>query len=142
MYEIIIELCERKSYNRAIKLLRKKIGNRRLDNFIKYIQQQKSLKSKSKLSFEVSNLSKLPIFSFYLQFQINIDEQDSKSRFIKTEAVKKTRKRKHESSVKRKKNVPVEFIQHIMSLGFDENDAPRLYEEKENWLSISSGGQG
>ena len=69
-----------------------------------------------------------------------MDEEDSKARIIKTETTKKTRKRKLESSVRQKRNVPVEFIQHILSLGFDEINAPRLYEEKENWLSISSGG--
>ena len=37
--------------------------------------------------------------------------------------------------------VPEEFIQHIVSLGFNENDAPRLYEEKDNWMGISTDGK-
>ena len=28
-----------------------------------------------------------------------------------------------------------------MSLGFNEDDAPRLYEEKDNWMGISTGGK-
>ena len=55
MNNIPMELCERKSYKRTIKLLGGKFRKRRLDSFIKYIQQQKNCpKSKCKLSFEVS----------------------------------------------------------------------------------------
>ena len=28
-----------------------------------------------------------------------------------------------------------------MTLGFNEDDADRLYEEKDNWMSISGGGK-
>ena len=40
-----------------------------------------------------------------------------------------------------KKEVPKEFIAHIVKLGFDAKDAPRLYKTKHDWLGMSSGGR-
>ena len=37
--------------------------------------------------------------------------------------------------------VPSKFIKHILSLGFEESDAPRLYEQKDDWMGVSSGGK-
>ena len=58
---------------------------------------------------------------------------------------KKTKKRKLENYgpnlVKKKKKLPSEFIEHILSLGFNRDDADRLYEEKDNWTGVSSGGK-
>ena len=31
-------------------------------------------------------------------------------------------------------------MDHILSLGFNKEDAPRLFEQKEDWMGISSGG--
>ena len=45
------------------------------------------------------------------------------------------------SSHKPKKKLPSEFIEHILSLGFNKTDADRLYEEKDSWMSISTGGK-
>jgi len=40
-----------------------------------------------------------------------------------------------------KKEVPKEFIEHIVKLGFDAKDAMLLYESKDDWLGMSSGGR-
>merc|ERR1711933_173921 len=73
------------------------------------------------------------------------DEEDSKVVVVKSDLNKKTKKRKLENvkphETKKKKKVPTEFIEHILSLGFNEDDAPRLYEDKSNWTGISSGGK-
>ena len=42
----------------------------------------------------------------------------------------------------RKKPIPNDFIAHIVKLGFDAKDANRLYESKDDWLGMSSGGKG
>ena len=41
-----------------------------------------------------------------------------------------------------KKNVKVstEFMNHILSLGFNEEDASRLYDQKDDWMGVSTGG--
>ena len=44
-------------------------------------------------------------------------------------------------SREKKVNIPSKFIKHILSLGFDQADASRLYEQKDDWLGISSGGK-
>ena len=63
MNSVPIELCERKSYYQAMKLLKKEVRKsgppKRLDNFIKFIKRAKNEgkkvgKPKFKLSFEVS----------------------------------------------------------------------------------------
>lgn len=38
-----------------------------------------------------------------------------------------------------KKNIPPSFMNHILSLGFNENDALVLYENKEDWMGLTSG---
>ena len=57
----------------------------------------------------------------------------------------KTKKRKLEDfephKTRKKKKVPTEFIEHILSLGFNEDDAPTLYEDKDSWMGISTGGK-
>ena len=54
-------------------------------------------------------------------------------------------KRKFENflshGAKKKKTVPAEFIKHVLDLGFNEEDAPRLYEDKDNWTGVSTGGK-
>ena len=40
-----------------------------------------------------------------------------------------------------KKVISSKFISHIVNLGFDEKDAAKLYETKEDWLGMSSGGR-
>ena len=58
---------------------------------------------------------------------------------------KKTKKRKLEDYeprlIKKKKKLPSEFIEHILSLGFNKTDADRLYEEKDSWMGVSTGGK-
>ena len=36
--------------------------------------------------------------------------------------------------------IPSKFVNHILSLGFNKEDAPRLYEYKDDWIGINSGG--
>ena len=45
-----------------------------------------------------------------------------------------------QTKLKKKVKVPNEFIRHILSLGFNEKDSPLLYEHKDDWLGINSGG--
>ena len=42
---------------------------------------------------------------------------------------------------KKKVKIPAEFINHIVSLGFNKEEAERLYDQKEYWLGINSGGK-
>ena len=65
MNDILIELCERKSYEKTKKMLEKAKGKcgmlQRLDNFIKSLKEasgkeEENAKPKSKLSFDVSKL--------------------------------------------------------------------------------------
>ena len=41
---------------------------------------------------------------------------------------------------KKKVKVSTEFMNHILSLGFNEEDASRLYDQKDEWMGISTGG--
>lgn len=43
------------------------------------------------------------------------------------------------SEVKRVKKIPTAFIDHIRSLGFTETDADVLYENKDDWMGMSTG---
>ena len=81
-----------------------------------------------------------------VKIKINIDdEEDSKVRAVQVDQKIHFKKRKRESlsfeKTKRKKKIPTEFIQHILSLGFSEKDADRLYQEKDNWSAVSTGGR-
>ena len=56
----------------------------------------------------------------------------------------KIRKRKREDQSKDdtlKVKIPKKFIKHISSLGFNEEDAERLYEQKDDWMGINTGGK-
>ena len=50
-------------------------------------------------------------------------------------------KSKKEKKKRAAKKVPKEFIAHIVKLGFDEKHAPQLYETKDDWLGMKSGGR-
>ena len=39
----------------------------------------------------------------------------------------------------KKEVIPKAFIDHIKSLGFMENDAPVLYQNKDDWMGLSTG---
>ena len=47
-------------------------------------------------------------------------------------------KRKSKATEKEAKvtKVPKKFIKHILNLGFDEKDAPLLYENKDDWVGV------
>ena len=47
-------------------------------------------------------------------------------------------KRAKKSKVKNEV-IPKAFIDHIKSLGFMENDAPVLYQNKDDWMGLSTG---
>ena len=45
------------------------------------------------------------------------------------------------ASEEKKVKIPSEFIEHILTLGFDKNDAKRLYDQRDDWLGVHTGGQ-
>ena len=47
----------------------------------------------------------------------------------------------NQNATKKKVKVPSEFITHISSLGFGKEDASRLYNQKDDWMGISTGGK-
>ena len=72
-----------------------------------------------------------PKFTF---FQISFDEDvhiRSKTDIPLHVAKKRPR------AEKQQKKVPSKFIQHIVGLGFDEKDAPRLYANKKDWTGVA-----
>ena len=48
---------------------------------------------------------------------------------------------KNENDKQDKPKLSKKFIDHIVELGFDAKDAARLYENKDDWLGMSSGGK-
>ena len=59
---------------------------------------------------------------------------------VSTETYVKKRIGKKIVKKEAEKKIPKKFIAHIVELGFDAKDASRLYENKDDWLGISSGG--
>ena len=57
---------------------------------------------------------------------------------IKSKTTKQGEKKKE---TKTTKEIPKDFIAHIVKLGFDKKDAARLYESKDDWLGMSVGGK-
>ena len=47
-------------------------------------------------------------------------------------------KKARKSEVK-KEIIPKAFIDHVVTLGFQENDANVLYDNKDDWIGISTG---
>ena len=47
----------------------------------------------------------------------------------------------NQENPKKKVTIPSKFINHILSLGFNEEDAANLYEHKDDWMGISTGGK-
>ena len=47
--------------------------------------------------------------------------------------------RKSEAKKVKKESIPKAFIDHIRKLGFRDSDAEVLYENKEDWMGISTG---
>merc|ERR1711935_191694 len=77
-----------------------------------------------------------------LSFDINLDEDyDAISRLtIRSDKSRKVEK-KTETKEQKKKVIPKKFIAHILELGFAAKDAARLYQSKNDWLGMRSGGQ-
>jgi len=127
MNDLVREFLEANpQYNAVLKNVPGYEGKiRRLDRFRKFKRKNKAKRVNSKLSFD-----------------INFDEDDdaisrpviSTETYVKKRIAKKTVKQKAE------KKIPKKFIAHIVELGFDAKDASRLYENKDDWLGISSGG--
>ena len=44
-----------------------------------------------------------------------------------------------EDFIEKTENIPEKFIKHVISLGFQENDAAVLYKDKESWIGASKG---
>ena len=68
--------------------------------------------------------------------KINLDEEDKLRTHGAGSPFDRIKRRKGVKKVK----IPTKFINHILSLGFSKNDAPRLYEKKNDWMGINSGG--
>ena len=68
-------------------------------------------------------------------FQINIIDEE-KVKIIAPEVLMPKKARKPQA---KKESIPKAFIDHIRSLGFQETDAYVLYENKDDWMGISTG---
>ena len=55
------------------------------------------------------------------------------------EILPKKKSVKSEAKKVKKESIPKAFIKHIRSLGFQEADASVLYENKDDWMGISTG---
>jgi len=136
MNDFVLEILGRKKCAKTTKMLQNDFGTRtplkKLDNFISYKQQifAKSTVSRKKLSFE-----------------INTAEDETRVHFVN--ASKHTKEQvknpKLEIPIREEKRtkvkIPSIFIEHILSLGFNEKDADKLYENKDDWMGINSGGK-
>merc|ERR1711935_426539 len=82
-----------------------------------------------------------------LSFEISLDQDDevmsrpAKMVKIKKRVTESKNEKEDESSKQMKKVIPKKFIAHIVTLGFNAEDAARLYESKDDWLGMSSGVQ-
>ena len=72
-----------------------------------------------------------------VNFQINLSNEE-KVKF-KAPEVQPKKYRKSEAKKVKKESIPNAFIRHIRSLGFQETDASVLYENKDDWMGISTG---
>ena len=58
--------------------------------------------------------------------------------FMQSKAPAKCIPRKKRVKEVKIENIPETFIKHILSLGFGQEDAPRLYEDRDCWLGMKS----
>ena len=117
----MFELCQKKRYARSLKLLDKvvlDVSKVTLEDFIKFIPIRKRRRGPS-LSFSIEE-SLVKVSSL----QTKYEEPHIK---------KPRRSLQGESQV-----IPDSFIIHIEKLGFEKKDARRLYEDKADWLGLSS----
>ena len=71
---------------------------------------------------------------------MNIDEENFKVH-ISNEPIKLKKRKLENETLPKKVKIPIKFINHILSLGFNKDDARRLYESKGNWTGLNSGGK-
>merc|ERR1712106_452323 len=80
-----------------------------------------------------------------LSFEINLDDDSAMSDLTMKayNMVKKSRKneKKMETKEPDKQVIPKKFINHILELGFEAKDIARLYESKDDWIGMSTGGR-
>jgi len=122
MNDLVREYMEAHEYRAALKHMHSyQRSVRRLDKFRKFKRSRKS-NGIMKLSFEV-----------------NLDEDSNTMKFSTNTKITRNvmMKKKVEGDIK----IPKTFIAHIVRLGFDESDAKQLFESKDDWLGMSTGGR-
>lgn len=77
-------------------------------------------------------------FETLTYFQINLTNEDA-VRIKVPDIIPLKKSRKSEAKKVKKEIIPRAFIEHIRSLGFQETDASVLYENKDDWMGISTG---
>ena len=58
---------------------------------------------------------------------------------VRVKAPENIKPKKVKKSEVKKESIPKTFINHVRLLGFQETDASVLYENKEDWMGISTG---
>lgn len=74
-----------------------------------------------------------------LSFEINLEDDDVISR-APTKVKSSSKKHVTKKTNEKKEKLSTQFISHIVKLGFDEKDASRLFETKEDWLGMTHAG--
>ena len=128
------EFCERKSYRKTSRGLQFEKKRKLFDEFLRFKKEAKKPKVPSGLSFEVGMLRTFLQFSFLFQINIEEDEKVKKPKDLIVPVSKKVKK-----SETRKEIIPKSFVDHVVTLGFKENDANVLFDNKDDWMGISTG---
>ena len=122
MEVIVDELLNVKKYKKSRKRLNSALdysSSSGLQDFIHFVQKRRKDRGSSGLSFA-----------------LNLEDDDLKFAVVKKDISAKSLKRKQRVT---KDEVPPKFMKHILSLGFQESDAPVLYESKDEWLGLHTG---
>ena len=128
------EFCELKSYRKTSRGLQFEKKRKLFDDFIRFKKEAKKPKLPSGLSFEVQN--KLLFCFLYLSLQINLSREDDK---VSTKVSKAVLSKRARTSKTKKEAIPKPFVDHIRKLGFRDSDANVLYENKDDWIGVSTG---
>ena len=121
MDSLVDDFLKVKSYERTRKRvkLEKDLEGVDLQSFVVFLKKQRNFRQKSKLSFA-----------------LNLEKDDAK--FAMKDTSKNLKSKRRTEKVVRDE-IPAEFIQKITRLGFQDSDAQVLYENKDDWMGISTG---
>ena len=70
-----------------------------------------------------------------IQSQINLTNEDR----VRIKAPEITKPKKVKKLEVKQEVIPKSFVNHIRTLGFQDSDADMLYENKDDWIGISTG---